>query len=248
MTEEDNILFVRGNDDSESADVWDDSALIKAYDKAINLAKEEVSKRMGLETKSADIKSKKFQSHKYYNHSEQHKKKWVVGSPCQAVYSEDGEFYEAVIIKVFENSGMCTVKFIGYNNKEKVELSKLIESEGLQKQIAQQKEAASAGQNVNMMDFNEFQKSNGLSYNPMDFDTNETKTLKNMYMPGSSFSNDISTIPPAPPLPPQFMARLPENDADALSSMLMSWYISGFHTGYYHGLKQNQMNRDQRKK
>lgn len=27
--------------------------------------------------------------------------------------------------------------------------------------------------------------------------------------------------------------RLPDNDTDALSSMLMSWYISGFHTGNY---------------
>ena len=30
-------------------DVWDDSALIKAYDKAINLAKEEVTKRMEIQ-------------------------------------------------------------------------------------------------------------------------------------------------------------------------------------------------------
>jgi len=27
--------------------------------------------------------------------------------------------------------------------------------------------------------------------------------------------------------------RLPETDTDALSSMLMSWYISGFHTGIF---------------
>jgi len=27
--------------------------------------------------------------------------------------------------------------------------------------------------------------------------------------------------------------RLPETDAEALSSMLMSWYISGFHTGNF---------------
>lgn len=33
---------------ASSEDVWDDSALIKAYDKAISLAKEEVSKRLGV--------------------------------------------------------------------------------------------------------------------------------------------------------------------------------------------------------
>ena len=42
-------------------------------------------------------------------------KKWTVGSPCRAVYSEDGAVYEAVIIKVFENTGTCLVKFIGKN-------------------------------------------------------------------------------------------------------------------------------------
>jgi hypothetical protein len=30
-----------------------------------------------------------------------------------------------------------------------------------------------------------------------------------------------------------FNYRLPETDAEALSSMLMSWYISGFHTGNF---------------
>lgn len=30
-----------------------------------------------------------------------------------------------------------------------------------------------------------------------------------------------------------FAFRLPETDTDALSSMLMSWYISGFHTGIF---------------
>jgi hypothetical protein len=188
MTEEDNILFVRGNDDAgeyyfyldlatrlclqlfcfintgvinnvsnacihqtlsyslnrcnflASEDIWDDSALIKAYDKAINLAKEDISKRMGLETQTGDNKQKKFQTAKQQHRSQYHGKvripstvllnyihaiimyilfvqflfkKWVVGSPCQAIYSDDGVYYEAIIIKIFENTGTCLVKFIG---------------------------------------------------------------------------------------------------------------------------------------
>ena len=35
--------------DAEEEDVWDDSVLIKAYDKAINLAKEEVTKRLEMQ-------------------------------------------------------------------------------------------------------------------------------------------------------------------------------------------------------
>lgn len=37
-------------------------------------------------------------------------------------------------------------------------------------------------------------------------------------------------IPPPPPHPPFDNM---EEDEDALSSMLMAWYMSGYHTGYY---------------
>ena len=67
--------------------------------------------------------------------------KWIIGAPCRAIYSEDGEIYEAIISKIYENNGTCVVKFVGYGNTEKVELSSLLESEGLQSQIAQQKKA-----------------------------------------------------------------------------------------------------------
>ncbi|XP_055968518.1 survival motor neuron protein-like isoform X2 [Sorex fumeus] len=73
--------------------------------------------------------------------------------------------------------------------------------------------------------------------------------------PGMKFSG-----PPPPPLPPHFlscwMPPLPSGpplipppppicpesfeDAEALGSMLISWYMSGYHTGYYMGFKQNQ--------
>lgn len=34
-----------------------------------------------------------------------------------------------------------------------------------------------------------------------------------------------------PPLPPDVLSGLPSDDSEALSAMLMSWYMSGFHTG-----------------
>ncbi|XP_001599489.1 survival of motor neuron protein isoform X1 [Nasonia vitripennis] len=250
MAEDDNVLFVRGGGNSSSDDVWDDSALVKAYDKAVNLAKEEVFKRIGLKSENNGAKHKKPQSQKPARQAQKAQttqKKWVIGSPCRAVYSEDGELYEAVIKEIFENTGKCVVKFIGYNNTETVELSSLLESEGLQSQIAQKKEAISTESNVNSMDFEEASKMNGVAGNQMDCESDEFHSLKNMYVPGPSFDPAMGSMPPAPPLPPQLMARLPENDADALSSMLMSWYISGFHTGYYHGLKQAQSNQHRRK-
>ncbi|XP_058789961.1 survival motor neuron protein isoform X2 [Phymastichus coffea] len=250
MAEDDNLLFCRSSNNTKQDELWDDTALIKAYDKAINKAKEEVSKRLGLEnpqsaamssTNSTGTKSK----HKAT--SQKNQRRWCVGSPCRAVYSEDGIVYEAVIVKIFDDSKTCIVKFIGYENIEKVKLDSLTESEGLQSQIAQQKEAAEAEKNSANLEDDESHIANGYQEN-MDYETNEIKSFKNFYNPSSSFNPNFGAIPPAPPLPPQFMARLPENDADALSSMLMSWYISGFHTGYYHGMKQVQSNQGHRKK
>lgn len=54
--------------DATNEDVWDDSALIKAYDKAVNLAKEEVTKRMGLQ-ESPPEKPKKSAAQKEHRHS-----------------------------------------------------------------------------------------------------------------------------------------------------------------------------------
>ncbi|XP_017888982.2 survival motor neuron protein [Ceratina calcarata] len=248
---DDNVLFIRGNGNSTNAedeDIWDDSALIKAYDKAINLAKEEVGKRMGMEIENFQPKQKA-PNFKPPRHTAKPHKKWAVGAPCRAVYSEDGEVYEAVISKIYENSGTCIVKFVGYGNTEKVELNSLLESNGLQSQIAQHKDAVKEefnGENADTDQSTFFANAKIFNGDKMDCEVEETETHKHQFMPGSSF-NSADIMPPAPPLPPQLMAKLPDNDADALSSMLMSWYISGFHTGYYHGLKQARSNQEKRK-
>ncbi|EFN70467.1 Survival motor neuron protein [Camponotus floridanus] len=136
-----NVLFLRGSGNkSEDEDVWDDTALIQAYDKAVTLAKEEVAKRIAMDVCNQQT-TQKSQSYKHMNHTKKIPTKWSIGAPCRAVYSVDGEIYEAIIIKIHEESGICTVKFVGYQNVEKVKLSSLMESGGLQSQIAQQKDA-----------------------------------------------------------------------------------------------------------
>ncbi|CAF3808180.1 unnamed protein product [Rotaria sp. Silwood1] len=39
------------------------------------------------------------------------------------------------------------------------------------------------------------------------------------------------------PPPPPFPILNPNDDNDALSSTLMSWYLAGYHTGFYQGIK-----------
>lgn len=247
MADNSNVLFVRGNGNKDGdiniEDIWDDTVLIQAYDKAVNLAKEEVTKRIGIDVPNSTAIQKTLNP-KPSHVVQKQQKKWCVGSPCRAMYSEDGEIYEAIITKINNNIGTCIVKFVGYDNKEKVELSSLLESEGLQSQIAQQKDAMAEKSNEDSMDqsntgcfFNsKTKKANGTMGESMECDS-EPRPFKNFMEAGSPFNYSVDMMPPAPPLPPQLMAKLPENDADALSSMLMSWYITGFHTGYYHGLK-----------
>ncbi|XP_012525133.1 survival motor neuron protein [Monomorium pharaonis] len=257
MADDNNVLFIRGNGSkNENEDVWDDTALIQAYDKAVNLAKEEVAKRIAMDTQNQQAKQKS-QNSKYSNHARKNFKKWAIGAPCRAVYSVDGEIYEAIISKIHSNSGMCTVKFVGYQNTEKVEMSSLLESKGLQSQIAQQKDALAQKVNEEAINSDTSTYSNPHLQNfkqingeKMDCDTEEPR-FKNNFMSGlgSNFNpTHLDAMPPAPPLPP-LMAKLPETDSDALSSMLMSWYLSGFHTGYYQGLKQGkrQLSQQQRR-
>ena len=38
---------------------------------------------------------------------------------------------------------------------------------------------------------------------------------------------------PPPPPPPQMMEDACDDESEALSGMLIAWYMSGYHTGYY---------------
>ncbi|KAM3619249.1 uncharacterized protein V6R79_005065 [Siganus canaliculatus] len=55
--------------------------------------------------------------------SSQSESKWVVGAPCQAVWSEDGRQYLAKIVSLDKEH--CRVRFDGYGNEEDMELSAL---------------------------------------------------------------------------------------------------------------------------
>ncbi|XP_033361629.1 survival motor neuron protein-like isoform X2 [Bombus vosnesenskii] len=127
------------------------------------------------------------------------------GAPCRAIYSVDGEIYETIISKIYENNGTCVVKFVGYGNTEKVELSSLLESEGLQSQIAQQKKALEEKfneENDEICETNFSTNVNSKKYNVEEMD------CEHHFIPGPSFNSMTDIMPPAPPLPPQLMAKL----------------------------------------
>jgi survival motor neuron protein len=45
-------LSEEGDSATAEEDIWDDTALVQAYDRAVSLAKDEVARRMGLEKES----------------------------------------------------------------------------------------------------------------------------------------------------------------------------------------------------
>ncbi|XP_015375925.1 PREDICTED: uncharacterized protein LOC107170346 [Diuraphis noxia] len=65
------------------------------------------------------------------------------------------------------------------------------------------------------------------------------KANKNHQTESSNRYEDSEVLFPPPPPPPDSIKNLPKTEREALTSMLMSYYMSGFHTGYYLGMKQN---------
>ncbi|XP_068705010.1 survival of motor neuron-related-splicing factor 30-like [Montipora capricornis] len=51
--------------------------------------------------------------------------KWKVGETCQAVWSQDGSYYDATIDSISDDLTTCTVSFEKYGNTEIVKLSSL---------------------------------------------------------------------------------------------------------------------------
>lgn len=101
--------------------------------------------------------------------------------------------------------------FTGYGNTEKVQLSSLLESEGLQSQISQQKKALEEKFNEENDETGKtnFSTDDPKQYNgeKMDCESEETRSHKHQFIPGPSFNSIADIMPPAPPLPPQLMAK-----------------------------------------
>jgi len=92
------------------ADVWDDSSLIRAYDRAMASSKRELTRRK--------------------NEGSGKKKQWEIGMACRAVYDFDEEEYEGFVVASNPQNRSMTVRFLGYNNEQQVKTWDLMESLG----------------------------------------------------------------------------------------------------------------------
>ena len=118
-------VFIKGE---SGGDIWDDTALVKAYDKAVNQMKDHLGLNGEVENENEQAsqskkKHKKARKGKQARIKEKMKKaekeeaslQWHVGDNCRAAFTEDGLIYSASIISIDEESGTCT----GCNKKVK---------------------------------------------------------------------------------------------------------------------------------
>ncbi|XP_049269424.1 survival motor neuron protein [Rhipicephalus sanguineus] len=196
-------------------DIWDDSDLIAAYDRAYEKIKAKIERRNRTSSENSSP-------------GQEPSTGWKQGDYCIAVYSGDKLPYEAKIKCI--RGKHCIVHYIGYGNEERVLLSDLHPSEGKKARQAQQ---ARAGSTVHTSDV-----TSGSSQHCTGIPNLPSEPPWGAANLGAAISSSAYGTPPLPAHPPLFSENNAESDA--LSSMLMAWYMSGYHTGYYQALQESR--------
>ncbi|NWW88260.1 SMN protein, partial [Rhynochetos jubatus] len=245
---------------SDDSDVWDDTALIKAYDKAV--ASFKVTGRPGPGSALRPLLEK---GSFLCGHGQRDllasfaSVQWKVGDSCNAVWSEDGNVYSATVASINQKRGTCVVTYTGYGNQEEQNLADLLPPAS---------DEAPCGMGNSEENENETPYSTDESEKSPQSPRNKTNSTKarvppqNLHFPTPELgkvSSAVSEIIQAPPLslalpalpsflsfwPPPFPAGPPlipppppmrpdcPEDDEALGSMLIAWYMSGYHTGYF---------------
>ncbi|XP_026722285.1 survival motor neuron protein, partial [Athene cunicularia] len=265
--------FRRGTGQSDDSDVWDDTALIKAYDKAvasfkIALKNEESSELSDRQEQPLGMRRKKNRRNRNRKRSNivpsrqvtfpvsaSGTRTWKVGDSCHAVWSEDGNLYLATIAAINQKSGTCVVTYTGYGNQEEQNLSDLLppasdETVNGMGSFGENEDETLYSTDESEKSFQAYQNYTRASVYSQYLHFPAAPLAGGLGRPGSRLRASpffLSCCPPPfparPPLippPPPMRPDYPEDD-EALGSMLIAWYMSGYHTGYYLGLKQSRM-------
>jgi len=228
MDHSNGLVWKRSVSAPDCDDVWDDRALIDAYDKAVKEVNRRIAdKRMESNDKTVTTGTAAKPNDKAIDHS------WNLGQYCRCAYSEDGVEYEAQIISINTSNDTCFVRYVGYGNEEQKPLKELKPSMGkryrkIQSQQLDGQEVGNSGS-----DDNDNITTNKSSSNESKHKTKTPNNSRDVFMPSGSHIEPM--IPP--PFPSVSDSNLPSDD-ESLASMLMSWYMSGYHTGYYRALKE----------
>lgn len=182
------VIFILYLSQSDDSDVWDDTALIKAYDKAVASFKHALKNG---DISEASEKPKGTPKRKSAKNKSQRKnttspsKQWKVGDNCCAIWSEDGCIYPATIASIDFKRETCVVVYTGYGNREEQNLSDL---------LSPTSEVANIEQNAQENE-NESQISTDESENSSRSPLNKPNNIRSRAAPWNSF------LPPPPHMP-----------------------------------------------
>ncbi|NXS94946.1 SMN protein, partial [Jacana jacana] len=257
----DGVLFRRGTGQSDDSDVWDDTALIKAYDKAVASFKNALKNGEcsdPSDKQEQHLRMKRKSDKKNRNREKSNTaplKQWRIGDSCNAVWSEDGNMYLATIASINQKAGTCVVTYTGYGNQEEQNLSDLLtptsdETVNGMGNSGENENETPYSTDESEKSFQSSRKRNNCGkarFSPQNprFPTPPATPgpgrvslalfeIIHREAPSFLFSW-LPPLPAAPPLippPPPMSPDCPE-DNEALGSMLIAWYMSGYHTGYY---------------
>ena len=143
-----------------------------------------------------------------------------------AIFTDDGLMYPGEIIKVFD-SNRCIVRYLHYLNEEEKYMDDLFEYEEDSIYEIEDDEPISNAKNT---------------------ESSQPRTSKKLEQ--NLREMRLSEIdPPFPPIPPPPFLFKPDqistsgnnsNIDENLHAMLMSWYMAGYHTGFYYGLIESE--------
>nr|XP_015221303.1 PREDICTED: survival motor neuron protein 1-like isoform X3 [Lepisosteus oculatus] len=248
---------ILSNSTSESVGE-DDSALIKAYEKAVRSFREpEAGEAPGREGEGGSESDGVGESAEDMSAQ--------VGSRCRAVWSGDGLVYPAVLRSVAGGRGL--LRFEGYGNEEEVDLDALLPCEthtqgSEEEEDRTRPELLDAGRK-GKKDPPDRQQREDAEEDHVSSSTEPPKAAKEREKdrarafwgesrdrahPRSSQPFLFPPAPPGhdgsmaflPPPPPWARAEAADEDLGALSSLLLSWYLCGYHTGSYMASRQTR--------
>uniref|UniRef100_A0A915N1P8 Tudor domain-containing protein n=1 Tax=Meloidogyne javanica TaxID=6303 RepID=A0A915N1P8_MELJA len=105
------VLYTR-KEISVHDEVWDDTELIKMYEKSTAKTYEKLQNNFNNKNNTSKNSGSKI--------------KWKIGDHCMAPYEDDGRWYPAKIESINIAKGNCLVIFDGYNTKATVKLDSLM--------------------------------------------------------------------------------------------------------------------------
>ncbi|XP_069483625.1 survival motor neuron protein-like isoform X2 [Ambystoma mexicanum] len=190
-------LFRRGGGQSDDSDIWDDTALIKAYDKAVASFKNAL--------KNGDSSEPSTRSDKPAGTKRKNNKKNKCRKKTNATLLRKNEVDTPYSTDESEPSSRCAASKPPSRAVPKT-----------------------AAWNSHFPQF----PLPGLGRPGTK--VSEAPPFLSGWPP--PFPSGPPMIPPPPPMGPDS-----SEDDEALGSMLIAWYMSGYHTGYYLGLKQSRM-------